>query len=61
MKEARGINLAPLGNFRMGIGKISAIEIPGGNRSLEIKIIAQQIILRSDMSHINTSGYFEVL
>ena len=38
---------------------ISAIEISGGNRSLVIKIIAQQIILRNDMSHINTSGYLE--
>ena len=61
MKEARGINLAPLCNFRMGIGKIWAGEIPGGNRSLVIKIIAPQIISRSDMSHVNKSGYFEIL
>ena len=38
--------------------EISAIEIPGENRSLVIKIIAQQIIFRKPISQINTSGYF---
>ena len=37
---------------------ISAIEIPGGNRSLAIKVIAQQIIFRKHISQIYTSGYF---
>ena len=35
--------------------KISAIEIPGGNRSRVINIIAQQITFKNTISNTNTS------
>ena len=39
--------------------RISANEIPGGNRSVVIKIIVPQIILKKPISQIHISGYFE--